>query len=1217
MNDDLNPNQPANPSSGNSSDELARAFEELLANVASGGEARSTSAGILLHRDSEAFPEPAGPEAAGPESACPEPGVWLRLAGRKSSAAENEALLSHAAVCAACLVRMRQGYAVLSPDPSPEESAELQQFASASPQWRHRLGVELANTPHFAGYKRVTRLFLWAGASVAAAGALVFGFIAWQRHENAPAKLLAEAYARSRIFDLRIPGAGFAPVTQETHLRGGATDREPSQLLTARAEIERKLEANPTDPHWLQLEARSDLLEEKYDPAIDVLDRLLAAGPVTPELLTDDASAYFQRGTATGSENDRATALDDLRRADELAPADPVVLFNEAVVMEDRGQVMNAVETWNRYLRFERDPHWLQEGNLRLKALEEKLTRLKSHASRMQQHLASPKAMRDLAADPAALAGIDEELSSTLLPQLLNSAFPLPVDRSRGSPCPDNCQAARTLLHSLAASLQHNHQDPWLADLLHSASTPVGDDFLHAAHALGQAIDANTRGDYAAAEQRALQGRLLFQNLGIPAGEDRAEVERIYALQRSFTFAACHQEAQALLARRVQFPWVRIDAITLDSGCDMDPGTAAANNPLFQAGVDLARAHQYMLLELRARNALSSTAVESGDAEAAWRISLQSLRSFYAGDYPPFRAATTMAGLAYTEDATPRVQLDLLVNRETVQLFSLSNNQAILAEQRVALIRAAIRAGALEEAQEQMAIAQRESALAPAQKGLRSNQAESEIEMAQLYLDRDDLPAAGRMLDAAHNHMMGEDNSLQLRNYAAARGELELALGHLEIAESTLRSAILKEELEARGAGVQNAVYARQNRELYGALAGVWLAEGRPGLDILALWERYRLRILGEPVPACEADRLDCLKPQLDRALGRELATDGSKWLMGQIVLRDRVLLYRADAHHVSWSQVHFTQADLLAAAASLERNADSPSTSQASVDQAARRLGDILIGQLLAPPSPQGLLLLEPDPLLGNVPWPLVETAEGPIGLRFNLEEAPSMLLGRDSKREALPASSGSPLVVGASVGAGEEVTLPEVLNEAQTVARFGTNSNLLLASQATEPQVAAHLASASLIHFAGHAAEHDGDTRLLLAPTGAAGDRPYLDRTLLLRDPPRTARLVVFSACSTGKNEEGWNHGMGDIVDTLASLGVPEVVATRWNIDSASAVPIMDSFYKGLSNGLSVPQALTAARQSLVRDARYRHPYYWAAYYASGVGNTDLREVFHGNSK
>jgi len=69
---------------------------------------------------------------------------------------------------------------------------------------------------------------------------------------------------------------------------------------------------------------------------------------------------------------------------------------------------------------------------------------------------------------------------------------------------------------------------------------------------------------------------------------------------------------------------------------------------------------------------------------------------------------------------------------------------------------------------------------------------------------------------------------------------------------------------------------------------------------------------------------------------------------------------------------------------------------------------------------------------------------------------------------------------------------------------------------------------------------------------------------------------------------------------------------VATRWQIDSASAVPMMDSFYNGLAGGLTVPEALTAARQSLMRDPRYRHPYYWAAWYASGWGRSNLTQVF-----
>ena len=138
--------------------------------------------------------------------------------------------------------------------------------------------------PIWAHARRRNGFFVWASAGAATALILISGFVVLvavrERSREAvwPKPILIPASSICAI-----PGAGFAAVTPETHLRGGSADREPAQLLTARAEIERKLEAAPADPHWLQLEARADLIEEKYDPAIDILDRLLAAGPVTPE----------------------------------------------------------------------------------------------------------------------------------------------------------------------------------------------------------------------------------------------------------------------------------------------------------------------------------------------------------------------------------------------------------------------------------------------------------------------------------------------------------------------------------------------------------------------------------------------------------------------------------------------------------------------------------------------------------------------------------------------------------------------------------------------------------------------------------------------------------------------------------------------------------------------------------------------------------------------
>ncbi len=1203
MKDDLNPNPPAGPAEP-LEDPLQRAFEELLTG--------------LSPADQLSLP------VADTPGSCPVPAEWIRLASGGALPAELDELLAHAAGCDTCAERLRESLSLFSAPASAQETADATELASTTPFWQRRMAVELARTPVKLTRGRAARIYLWTGAGLAASLALV-GLTLWWQQIHTPERLLAEAYTHSRSFDLRMPEAGFAEVSPQSHLRGGSSGRESSKLLDARTRIERQLENAPDDPHWLQLEARADILEEKFDPAIDILDRLLAAGPVTPGLLVDDASAYFQRGIAANSENDRATALDDLRRADELAPGDPVVLFNEAIAMEDRGQVMNAVETWNRYLRFERDPRWLTEGRNRLQALEQKLNQLKTHAGRMEQHLASPQAMRDLAAGldsgNADLAGLDEEFSSTLLPRLLDAGFPVTVDRSRGSPCGESCRSARTLLHSLAASLERNHQDPWLTRLLPAESASPSGDFLQAAHALSQAIGRDVSGDYANGKTWAINARQLFRRLGNAAGEDRATVEQAYALQVLSDLSGCYRVAHPLLGRDPQFAWIQIQALTEDSQCDPAPGTSAENNPAFQRVMSQAQDRHYTLLELRARNLLGAAAVDSGDVESTWRIYLATVHRFLSGDYPAVRLYATLSGLEEVEESTPRVQLALLLQREALGALELSQNRELIPPERLHLAAVSIRAGALPAAQEQMRLAQGELTANGGGKSIRGFLAENELNMTSLYLDRGDLTAAAKTLDAASGHIAGENNSYHRRDYALGRGRLELAMGHPQTAETLLREALLEEERLSGKGGLENITMAQQDRDLYAVLAGVWLAEGRSDEETLALWERYRLRILGKTVPACPDKGLNCLKPALTGALGR-LRQDQ---VLGQIVLSDRVLLYRATQQGVAWTSVPICKEDLQVAATALERAASSPATSQNSVDWAARRVGGILLGGLRDSGEGTAQLLLEPDPLLGNLPWPAVETSSGAIGLRFDLEETPSLLLEAQTNRIPSSASASraplfaasAPLVVGASFNSGRNIPLPEVLDEAKAVARFGRNPYLLLAGQATEPQVAARLATATAFHFAGHATQQDGATRLLLAPAatgaaGAIGDAPFLDSDLLRKHPPRAVRLAVFSSCASGKREEGWNHGMGDIVDTLASLGVPQVVATRWQIDSASAVPMMDAFYGGLANGFNVPRALTRARQSLVRNPRYRHPYYWAAYYASGTGNADLSRVF-----
>jgi CHAT domain-containing protein len=163
------------------------------------------------------------------------------------------------------------------------------------------------------------------------------------------------------------------------------------------------------------------------------------------------------------------------------------------------------------------------------------------------------------------------------------------------------------------------------------------------------------------------------------------------------------------------------------------------------------------------------------------------------------------------------------------------------------------------------------------------------------------------------------------------------------------------------------------------------------------------------------------------------------------------------------------------------------------------------------------------------------------------------------------------------------------------------------LLGERATTVSVGANLGSATIFHFAGHAVQTANGTELLLAAASPGDTHPWVDGKFLSQHPPRACRLAVLSACATGAQEASWNHPMQSIVETLGALGVPEVVATRWQIDSEASVPFIDAFYGGIAKGNTVAMALTSARRVQFGNLKYRNPYYWGAYYVTG------REIDH----
>jgi hypothetical protein len=114
--------------------------------------------------------------------------------------------------------------------------------------------------------RRVPGIVWWSAGALVFTLMLAFAFNAWWKAHNSPDHLLNEAYSHARSFDLRIPGAPYAPMQPQSLI----APAQPAQLITARQLIAAGLRKHPGNPRLLHLQARADLLAGQYDAAIGI-----------------------------------------------------------------------------------------------------------------------------------------------------------------------------------------------------------------------------------------------------------------------------------------------------------------------------------------------------------------------------------------------------------------------------------------------------------------------------------------------------------------------------------------------------------------------------------------------------------------------------------------------------------------------------------------------------------------------------------------------------------------------------------------------------------------------------------------------------------------------------------------------------------------------------------------------------------------------------------
>jgi CHAT domain-containing protein len=149
--------------------------------------------------------------------------------------------------------------------------------------------------------------------------------------------------------------------------------------------------------------------------------------------------------------------------------------------------------------------------------------------------------------------------------------------------------------------------------------------------------------------------------------------------------------------------------------------------------------------------------------------------------------------------------------------------------------------------------------------------------------------------------------------------------------------------------------------------------------------------------------------------------------------------------------------------------------------------------------------------------------------------------------------------------------------------------------------------LAHYRIVHFATHAllnSRHPELSGVVLSLVNSNGEPQdgflTLDEIYNLK---LHADLVVLSGCQTALGQEIRSEGLVGMTRGFMYAGTPRVIASLWSIRDSVTAEFMSRLYKAmLLRHLAPAAALRQTQLSMLHDARWSDPYYWAAFAVQG---------------
>jgi len=175
---------------------------------------------------------------------------------------------------------------------------------------------------------------------------------------------------------------------------------------------------------------------------------------------------------------------------------------------------------------------------------------------------------------------------------------------------------------------------------------------------------------------------------------------------------------------------------------------------------------------------------------------------------------------------------------------------------------------------------------------------------------------------------------------------------------------------------------------------------------------------------------------------------------------------------------------------------------------------------------------------------------------------------------------------------------SLPGAAREQEAIAHLFPHTRVVDPKAVKWTRVRSLLEESDALHYIGHAKLIQGAVSLVFD-----GDRSFVRGQDFQPQFLKKTRLAVLAACSSGTADDDGLLDTESLLHTFLSAGVPEIIVSRWNVNSEATSQLMQSFYTHMRQGFDAAQSISAAKREAL--ASNHHPYFWASFELVGRAN------------